>query len=281
MRPSSFTFAAAALASSFVIASCGGKTLVDGGSGTPGGGEGTTGGGSTGGSTTGSSTGGGGTGGGSTGSTGGTCVTIDLSTYDTSCVGDTDCISVNGGQLCSGACLCGGSAISSSEQARYESAISSIQNGVCPCLYPGPVLCLQGQCTQCGFGPDQPAGCDDSGDGGVEASTEAGESADTGVICVDIDLSTYDTSCSQDSDCIEITSGEICSGECGRVCGGSAVNASEQARYNALVLPVLSSSKVTLGAPCGCPAYGSPTCEAGQCVMCFENADGGCAPAPP
>jgi hypothetical protein len=35
-----------------------------------------------------------------------------------------------------------------------------------------------------------------------------------GAVCVDIDLSTYDTSCNQASDCISITAGTICGGDC-------------------------------------------------------------------
>jgi hypothetical protein len=101
---------------------------------------------------------------------------------------------------------------------------------------------------------------------------------DAGVVCVEIDITAYDTSCREDSDCIEITAGDLYSGGCGRVCGGSAVNATEQARYTAAVSLVLSRSADATDASCGCPTYGLPTCEAGQCVVCYENAEGGAPP---
>jgi hypothetical protein len=55
----------------------------------------------------------------------------------------------------------------------------------CPCADPGAARCLGGQCTLCGFGPDQPAGCGDSGtntieDGGI-AVVEGGQ-FDTGMV---------------------------------------------------------------------------------------------------
>src|SRR5215467_11737709 len=63
--------------------------------------------------------------------------------------------------------------------------------------------------------------------------------------CVYIDPSTYDQSCQASSDCIDVTTGELCPGYCG--CGGSTISKSEQARYDAAIAP-LGPSK------CLCPA---------------------------
>jgi hypothetical protein len=91
------------------------------------------------------------------------CVDIDLSTYDRSCNVASDCIEINSGVLCPGACMCGGSTINKSGQARYDAAISSIQTTACPCPAQSPPACVNGQCTVCGFGPNQPPGCPDGG----------------------------------------------------------------------------------------------------------------------
>jgi hypothetical protein len=78
---------------------------------------------------------------------------------------------------------------------------------------------------------------------------------------VEIDLSTFDTSCKVTSDCIDISSGDVCSDNCN--CGGSTINASGQARYDALINQLPPSA-----VDCFCPNLGTPTCVAGQCVVC-------------
>jgi hypothetical protein len=100
---------------------------------------------------------------------------------------------------------------------------------------------------------------------------------------VNVDLSTYDTSCTQDSDCVEIASGEICPRTTCYFCGGSTVNVSEQARYNAAIAPIVAADAVPTLEPfaCGCPFFGNPACVAGQCTLCIPNfTDGGCASQP-
>src|SRR5208283_2561625 len=69
---------------------------------------------------------------GGSGSAGG-CVDVELSTYDLSCQEDSDCITISAGQICPGDCACGGATINVSGQARYQSAVSGIQTGVCGC----------------------------------------------------------------------------------------------------------------------------------------------------
>ena len=94
---------------------------------------------------------------------GAACVDIDLSTYDTSCVENIDCISIQSGEVCSGNCACGGSPVSASEQARYEQATGGIVFADCPCVSGGLLECIAGTCVICGYGPNQPAGCPDAG----------------------------------------------------------------------------------------------------------------------
>jgi hypothetical protein len=280
MRSTSLALAAPLLVY-FLGFACGGRTLAGSGGTNPGGGGGGGGGG-------GSSTGGGGSGG-SNGlvSPGGSCVNIELSAYDTSCVQSSDCISVNVGQVCTGACLCGGGgAISASAQPEYKAALSSIRTyDTCPCPPPRPVACVEGQCTFCNFDPNDPFDCPgNDSEGGTEAETgtvivvsEGGGPEDSGV-CVDVDISTYDTSCSQDSDCIGISSGEICPrSTC--FCGGSAVNVSEQSRYQAAISSIVVADEQAPPFVCACPPIGIPVCAAGRCTLCSPDlADGGCVP---
>jgi hypothetical protein len=276
MRSTSAAFASSLLAY-FLVAACGGKTLAGGDGTNPGSGGATTG-------------GGGGAGSSTTGGTGGSCVNIELSAYDTSCVQNTDCISVNVGQVCAGACLCGGGgAIATSSQTQYNAALSSIQtNDTCSCPGPGPVACVQGQCTQCSFGPSDPLGCPgNDSDGGFDTgiAVEGGEQTDSSEgDCVNVDLSTYDTSCSQDSDCTVIWAGVLCPSSFERCvllyCRGfSAVSTSEYGRYMAAISPITSAdydASVPLG--CSCPAFPHAICASGQCTSCAPlSTVGGCA----
>ena len=213
----------------------------------------------------------------SMGSTGG-CVYINPAAFDRYCIQDSDCLSVTVGQICTGQCLCGGGAISSSEGPRYNAAVASIGAvDDCPCVYEGPVVCVEGQCTQCpASGSAEQPGCPDN-DGGIFVSSDGGSATDSGV-CVDIDLSTYDQSCTQDSDCFVVTSGEICSGECALE-GGSAVNVSGRQRYLAAVAPIEVADE-SLPFTCAYPAW-TTVCAAGQCSVCTGGAvDGGCINLP-
>jgi hypothetical protein len=147
-RPSPFlskvSFLGSLLALSFVGA-CGG-TELGGGTGPEGG------------------TGPGDGGGVYTAADGETCIDIDVSTYDRSCEGDLDCISVTPGTLCSNECVCNtGATVSRSEQARYQAAISQLTftSSVCGCLAQSNPICLNHQCSlDDGQGPDAgDAGC--------------------------------------------------------------------------------------------------------------------------
>ena len=114
------------------------------------------------------------------------------------------------------------------------------------------------------------------GDGGSTSADGAAvdAAAGDGATCVDIDVSTYDKSCQTDSDCINVAAGTICSGyNC--LCGGAAISAGEQARYNA----ALGSVEAGPGPYCGCPYFGGPRCIQAQCVYCPSSV--GPMPAPP
>ena len=91
------------------------------------------------------------------------CVTIDPAAYDKSCGGDSDCIIVPAGTLCTGGCGCGGVPINTSGSARYQAATASVKLLACPCASPGRLRCVQNTCTLCVFGPSNPPGCPDGG----------------------------------------------------------------------------------------------------------------------
>jgi hypothetical protein len=76
----------------------------------------------------------------------GNCVEIDVADYETSCTQASDCISINTGDVCSGQCGCGGTAVNVSGQARYEQAITGITFEGCPCASQ-PLSCVAGQCA--------------------------------------------------------------------------------------------------------------------------------------
>jgi hypothetical protein len=218
------------------------------------------GGGSSSGTTNGGTTSGGTSNGGTTGSTSGGattgCINVDISTYDVSCNLASDCITITPGQICANECTCGGAAINVSGQARYAAELSSIQTppdqygfNDCACVaIESSPECIQHVCTLCTGHPGDPPAC---GSGIIDGGSTA---------CVDIDLSTYDASCKQDSDCTMITAGRVCADGC--MCGGSAINTDGLARYNATVSALGPSLE------CPCAYEGVPTCIANQCTLC-------------
>jgi hypothetical protein len=168
-------------------------------------------------------------------------VLVDPSAYDRSCTTASDCAFIGSGEICDEQCSCAEALINSSGLARYQQAISSIDPATCFCGDPGEPACLGGQCV-----------------------VESGVTVDAGPpdagFCVDVDLSTYDTSCKADGDCINVTAGLICDGDC--LCGGSAaINVDGQARYEATIAPVQQAA-------CECPVSGAPRCIARQCTLC-------------
>jgi hypothetical protein len=185
----------------------------------------------------------------------GSCIEVDLSTYDQSCDVASDCFRVTGGLVCSSEFLCaycGGSFVNRSEAARYQSAIASLTGGACDCIEAVP-QCVQNKCQLC-EPASEPSGCSD-----LDAQMSPDSSPLDGGQCIDIDLSTYDQSCVTSSDCIEITSGLICQGNCS--CGGSTINQSGQSRYDQAINSIVTED-------CPCSFNGGPKCLQGECVMC-------------
>lgn len=84
-----------------------------------------------------------------------------------------------------------------------------------------------------------------------------GAAAPDGGACVNIDLSTYDRSCTTTEDCIRIQAGTVCSDTC--ACGNASVNADGQARYQQTIAPLGPTPA------CGCPNEPVPKCVQGQC----------------
>jgi len=224
-----------------LFAACGGR--VTGASGGDAGGGGDTG-------------GGGGSGGSGSGGSGGSCVTVPASSLSQSCSTAADCTVVTTGMVCSSSCDCGDTPISNAALAQYEADVASITfDETCPCPSPGVVDCLNGTCTLC----DGPGDC--------TVAIDAGPSSDVGA-CIDLEPSVFDTSCTTTSDCLDVTLGDLCDSGC--LCGGSAINVADQAKYNQL------TANVPPGEACGCPYFGKPVCVDGQCIVC-----GGAAPPNP
>ncbi len=76
--------------------------------------------------------------------------------------------------------------------------------------------------------------------------------------CVNVDLSTYDRSCKQASDCVSVTAGEVCTGQCS--CGGSFINAGALGRYQQAVAGIEPGT-------CFCGVGPAPECIDGTCTV--------------
>jgi hypothetical protein len=82
---------------------------------------------------------------------GGTCINIDLSTYDRSCNRDSDCVLVSSSPCTT--CMCCNASVSAHEQTRYQQDIARLpvapwQVARCQCpAEPAHASCVQGQCS--------------------------------------------------------------------------------------------------------------------------------------
>ena len=97
-----------------------------------------------------------------------------------------------------------------------------------------------------------------------DAGTTALEAGPDAAACVDLETSDFDTSCTDDGDCVAVAAGgPVCDGyAC--LCPNATISASSQPAYEATL------EKVTPAANgfCGCPLFGTPHCIASQCVFC-------------
>jgi hypothetical protein len=193
---------------------------------------------------------------------GGACVDIELADYDQSCAEDSDCVVIRTGAVCDGQCSCGGdSPINVSGQAQYASQTSVVSLEPCHCAEEGYTQCLSNQCVFCGPDGSNCAVTMSGPDSGVIIfpAADAGISPkDAAVACVEVDVSSYSTACTEDSDCTFIQTGEVCDGNCN--CGGTPVNVSGLPQYDQAV------SGIQFG-ECGCPDEGEPVCSGGQCFL--------------
>jgi hypothetical protein len=107
-------------------------------------------------------------------------------------------------------------------------------------------------------------------DSGGTAASDAGDASplDAGS-CVHIDVSAFDTSCVNDADCLSVYAGVLCAGYNCICAAGGAINANDEARYQALVSSVPAGS----GPHCNCPFLGRASCLQGRCVFCVAYPD--------
>jgi hypothetical protein len=93
---------------------------------------------------------------------------------------------------------------------------------------------------------------------------------DAGQDCT-ISASSYDRSCTVDTDCQEVTSTDYCTANC--LCGGSAINIGAVAAFNEDIGKTPLGSG-TLSGACPCPSSFGPCCRGGTCTTtCFSPSD--------
>ncbi len=108
-------------------------------------------------------------------------------------------------------------------------------------------------------GGDFDAGESDAGDfdGGESDAGESDGGVTTG-LCVDVDLTGYDTNCVTAADCTVVFSGEVCTGECSCE-GNAAISASARGEWEQAVQGITFET-------CHC-VPSSPVCLHGQCSL--------------
>ena len=132
----------------------------------------------------------------------------------------------------------------------------------------GSVISGGEQATGGSGGDESVGGTQQGGAAGLAANGGSVGTSDGGV-CVNIDLATYDQSCTTEADCVLVAAGLLCSGDCG--CPGSTINSSGIARYAA------ETSSVSL-LNCPCVASGVVHCLQSVCKICGygSNQPAGC-----
>jgi hypothetical protein len=111
-----------------------------------------------------------------------------------------------------------------------------------------------------------------SSGGMIMDSGDAGATTDAGLSC-SLSASQYDSSCTVDSDCVGVPSGDPCAGNCLSVCPMAALNVRVASQYLADLGAVMSAHNESPGV-CSCPAIGAPSCCRGVCSV------EGCSTAP-
>jgi hypothetical protein len=116
----------------------------------------------------------------------------------------------------------------------------------CDCVAPRATVCNNHVCMEAPLG-------------GADSGADSSPPKDASGVCVDIQLSSFDTSCTTSADCVSVTTGTICTGSC--ACGGSTINVSDQAKYDAELSSVHP-------AECPCVSAGAPQCVGSTCTIC-------------
>ena len=115
------------------------------------------------------------------------------------------------------------------------------------------------------------ATCTSGVEAGAIGTVDAGTDSMT---CTMLDQSGFDQSCTQDPDCVAVSAGTICNtGSC--LCAAAAINVSDQARYQDMVMKLVATLQPPPGG-CNCPSFGKPRCIDNVCRTC-----GGASPACP
>jgi hypothetical protein len=87
-----------------------------------------------------------------------------------------------------------------------------------------------------------------------------------------ISASSYDQSCTIDTDCTTVTSRDYCSAGC--LCGGSAINVGALAQFNGDISKTPLGSGALGGTACPCVQSFGPCCRSGRCTAtCFSPPD--------
>jgi hypothetical protein len=166
-------------------------------------------------------------------------------------------------------------------------------SGCCPCETTSPAgsackaaggTCVLGSVTCADQAPSSAQDCNpDKNPGGafccLEGDAAAGDDGSESGSCADgsdelIVATNYDQSCKTTSDCVAVGVGDVCY-PCEIECPSAAINVGAHAKYLADVAKTPAGSET--GEFCGCPAYGTLSCVAGQCILCRDElADGGC-----
>ncbi len=169
------------------------------------------------------------------------CINFELEPGDLACTSDTDCTSVNTGEICDGSCAvsnagCGLTPANEAAAARWTMATAPLSrsDSGCPCLNPGGICGAGGMCVAAPRMPYRPA--NDAGTCGAPVPASA-------------------TSCTTASDCVVVPNGTCCDDVC--YCYSSAVNASAG----------FSGAEDACQPACSCPPSGAAACVSGQCTI--------------
>ena len=123
-------------------------------------------------------------------------------------------------------------------------------------------------CVDCWLGT---VSCEEAGSSTNDAGTSTDANMDTDSAACEISASNYDQSCTEDTDCTEVTSGDYCSPNLCE-CGGSAVNVGATDQFNADIAK--ASMGIDASSRFECPCVGPlfpPCCFQGQCSFACDG----------